>query len=384
MPELAAIAPLPPVRVAPPDPVRLHQLLLELALQRTLHGFEQSTEKIMAQFDCAAWACVLPPSFQAGGRQLFIARGIRSGGPMLSQASRLGFASLFEPAEGRNQVLAQLGREIAPAPGATCQILQVNRDRGGSLILFCYRAPGRPGLSPAEASVLHQVGVIIDRCFQALAEQQEQEFLAGLFRLVGNLHPEGMCIMDTRYRMLFESRKFREHLHLWTHGPDALQNLTLPRQTTLPPVWTQACEKSFQAFRRLPLPPTSSRMVVTQGPLLSLRHPLTDEQWIEGAVRYIACQSSLGVRPYLLLTSTIKEVQSARGGTLQQVAKALQFSRRETQLAALILKGDSTQEIADRLRISVPTVKTHVRNILRKAGVKTRLQFAGLCRQAHG
>ena len=46
----------------------------------------------------------------------------------------------------------------------------------------------------------------------------------------------------------------------------------------------------------------------------------------------------------------------------------------------MILSGAPAQDIANQLKISLPTVKTHISNILRKAGVKTRLEFVGLCR----
>ena len=63
-----------------------------------------------------------------------------------------------------------------------------------------------------------------------------------------------------------------------------------------------------------------------------------------------------------------------------KIAEALGFSRRELELGELILSGAPAQEIATKLKISLPTVKTHIRNILRKAGVRTRLEFVSLCR----
>lgn len=129
------------------------------------------------------------------------------------------------------------------------------------------------------------------------------------------------------------------------------------------------------------MPPVNGRMAVTQGPLSTLRKTVDDESWLEGAVRYLAFQSPLGARPYLLLTCAFRQEETASDGmTLVRIAEKHGFSRRETELAELILRGRSAQEIASQLRIALPTVKTHIQHILHKAGVKTRLQFASLCR----
>ncbi|HVS51480.1 MAG TPA: helix-turn-helix transcriptional regulator [Opitutaceae bacterium] len=173
-------------------------------------------------------------------------------------------------------------------------------------------------------------------------------------------------------------------MHVWNHGLAGWQNLSLPKQSELPAAWRDACGQCFQAFREVKFPPSSGRMVVTQGSLSALKLPLDAENWMEGAVRYLAFQSALGVRPYLMLTCAYRRRQVAQPEvTLERIAEKHSFSRRETELADLILQGCSAQEIGKRLKIALPTVKTHIRHILHKAGVKTRLQFVGLSR-SHG
>ena len=48
------------------------------------------------------------------------------------------------------------------------------------------------------------------------------------------------------------------------------------------------------------------------------------------------------------------------------------LSPREQQVAALICLNYTNSQIAARLNIAIPTVKTHVRNILRKFGLSQR------------
>lgn len=364
------------------DPIALHERLLEVALQRNLSGYDQALRRTVALFELNAWACIFPPSFQAEGHPLFFGHGVNANASRtLAHASRQGLGTLLVDKASEAQVLGALARELAPDPGSRCQVLRIKRERDLGLILFCYRAAGRPEFDAGELESMTRAGRLLDRCFQLLAEQQEQEFLAGLFRLVTNLHPEGMCILDSQLRVLFENRKFREHMHLWNHGQEALQNLTLPRAVELPAEWKAACDNSFQAFRKVTFPPTSGKIIVTQGQVVNLRLPLNATEVLEGAARYLAFQGSLGVRPYLMLTSLVSQQRTVTGLIpVSRIAQVLKLSRRETQLAELILRGASAREIGSRLKISIPTVKTHIRHILRKAGVKTRLQFVGLCR----
>jgi DNA-binding CsgD family transcriptional regulator len=127
------------------------------------------------------------------------------------------------------------------------------------------------------------------------------------------------------------------------------------------------------------MPPTPGRMVVSQSAIMNLNRVVGDSA-IDGAIRYVAFQTALGVRPYAMLTSSQREVAAAGPAPFAQIAEALGFSRREAELGEMILSGAPAQEIANQLKISLPTVKTHISNILRKAGVKTRLEFVGLCR----
>ena len=48
------------------------------------------------------------------------------------------------------------------------------------------------------------------------------------------------------------------------------------------------------------------------------------------------------------------------------------LSRREREVAALLLRGHSNKEIADRCAISEQTVKDHLKHTYRKLGVRTR------------
>lgn len=77
-----------------------------------------------------------------------------------------------------------------------------------------------------------------------------------------------------------------------------------------------------------------------------------------------ATADSLGMRSLLLRIDVLK-----RDGATQD-----QLSNRELDVLRLIADGASNKRIADRLNISVPTVATHVRNILRKTSTRNRTE----------
>ncbi|MGX5818668.1 LuxR C-terminal-related transcriptional regulator [Chitinophaga lutea] len=58
---------------------------------------------------------------------------------------------------------------------------------------------------------------------------------------------------------------------------------------------------------------------------------------------------------------------------------SLRFSKREVEIIRLIAEGKKNDEIAAELFISSPTVKTHRRNILRKAEASTSAELIAIC-----
>ena len=59
---------------------------------------------------------------------------------------------------------------------------------------------------------------------------------------------------------------------------------------------------------------------------------------------------------------------------LDAVATATSITAREQEVLRLLSEGLSNREIADRLCVSVGTIKTHLTNIYGKLGVNSRMQ----------
>lgn len=99
---------------------------------------------------------------------------------------------------------------------------------------------------------------------------------------------------------------------------------------------------------------------------------------LEFYVRLIAIFfAALGAWVGLRLTSKKKNIISAPFSDFklnEDTLKQTGISKREYEVLELIAKGNSNQEIADKLFVSLNTVKTHSSNLFVKLDVKRRTQ----------
>jgi two-component system, NarL family, response regulator LiaR len=118
-----------------------------------------------------------------------------------------------------------------------------------------------------------------------------------------------------------------------------------------------------------------------------------------GESKQIAAAVHAGALGYLLKDSSpddlLLAIRSVHRGTLvlpQDLALKLiqprppaaaldQLTERETDVLRLLAEGQSNQEIARSLHISMTTVRSHVSNILMKLGVSNRTQAALVARE---
>jgi DNA-binding CsgD family transcriptional regulator len=74
-------------------------------------------------------------------------------------------------------------------------------------------------------------------------------------------------------------------------------------------------------------------------------------------------------------------VYSPLGGLSPEFIEKYGLSKREAEVTAVLLKGNSNKAISALLKIEVETVKTHLKNIYLKTGIPGRyalMAFVGL------
>ncbi len=79
------------------------------------------------------------------------------------------------------------------------------------------------------------------------------------------------------------------------------------------------------------------------------------------------------------LFSQIAKAAVHRNGTA--ALEAVRMTQREREVIALIAEGMSNKEIAQRLSVAPHTVKSHVRNVMEKLALHSRLQIAAYAHQ---
>jgi DNA-binding NarL/FixJ family response regulator len=82
-----------------------------------------------------------------------------------------------------------------------------------------------------------------------------------------------------------------------------------------------------------------------------------------------------------LFSQIVNDAGGHRGDTKEDVLEHVRMTRREREVVELIGEGLSNKEIAQRLNIAAHTVKSHVRNVMEKLALHTRLQIAAYSRR---
>jgi DNA-binding CsgD family transcriptional regulator len=94
------------------------------------------------------------------------------------------------------------------------------------------------------------------------------------------------------------------------------------------------------------------------------------------------------VPPFLFLKAFLGKyyahypLEPVREGALAGFFARHQISSREQEIIRLLLEGKSGRDMAEELYVSLKTVKTHLSNIYRKIGVKSRWQLITLIRNS--
>ncbi len=105
------------------------------------------------------------------------------------------------------------------------------------------------------------------------------------------------------------------------------------------------------------------------------------DSWIDPAIARVVLQQARKTQPYTNKSDSTEKEQETReieslDPEYQQVIETYPLTERELEVIELIVAGCNNAQIAEKLYITVGTVKTHVRNILNKLCVDDRTQAA--------
>jgi len=120
-----------------------------------------------------------------------------------------------------------------------------------------------------------------------------------------------------------------------------------------------------------------TKQIETEDLAHAIRETSMGQSWIDPAIARIVLGQ---VRPQPVpvgMVTTEKTVEiRAVDPDYEQIIESYPLTERELEILENIVNGCSNAQIAERLYITVGTVKTHVRNILNKLGASDRTQAA--------
>lgn len=90
-------------------------------------------------------------------------------------------------------------------------------------------------------------------------------------------------------------------------------------------------------------------------------------------IQYRATRRAVGSRRLVLYLAT--QVRPAGEPSAPTAIRGYAFSPREQEIVRLVAQGFTTRDIADELRLSLETVRTHIRNAMGKLRARTRAQL---------
>jgi DNA-binding NarL/FixJ family response regulator len=109
---------------------------------------------------------------------------------------------------------------------------------------------------------------------------------------------------------------------------------------------------------------------------------MKDSSFDEFAANLRAVAAGAKVVPPRATETLVAQIaKEARARKAQEVLEDVRMTPRELEVIELIGEGFSNKEIALRLNIAAHTVKSHVRNVMEKLALHTRLQIAAYSRR---
>lgn len=109
--------------------------------------------------------------------------------------------------------------------------------------------------------------------------------------------------------------------------------------------------------------------------LEALRVTKEGSSWIDPAIARLVISKAKTISPQQQEKANTRQI-GATEPEYEQLMEAYPLTERELEVLHLIVEGASNAEIAEKLYITVGTVKTHVRNILNKLCADDRTQAA--------
>ena len=230
------------------------------------------------------------------------------------------------------------------------------------------RAKHRGAYEPEMLTTLSRALPHLKRMVQIMLRLNDMETRAGVDEALWNRFRHGIVLLENSGRILWSNAAADTMLSrgdgLIVRGgvlqaPVAEDNAALSKLIGEAADTARRC--GFGSGGALALPRESRR------PLAVLVAPFS----IDRAVHNMPLR-----RPAVVVL--INDPECDQRAPVEMLAQLYRLTRRETALAGLLLQGLDLREAAGRLEVSMPTVRTHLRQIFEKTGTRRQAQLVSL------
>lgn len=331
---------------------------------------ERAQEFLRSHYENLKEGHAIPDGFLAHASDAMLGGGLLSAlgepGPSSQVEAPLAF-DLRDIAEPGRALLEHLGwRYVLVLP------LQWGGDMPLSAGIALYRTPAEGAFEPAQLARLDECLPLLRQVYARLMEQEGrngtqieiQGFLSDL--------PVGLLLFDWKWRLLYANEEGYRQTQLWNHAP------------AIPPVGEARID--FRVPRALHEAGDRLRgrwiqdvlgFAVKKGELSErVTHALRKD--MKATVSIAASRDGDKRLPGLLVRYSGMAARAVSGfqPSPSQLSILSQLTPGERNVALLILRGMSNQEIADALHRDITTVKDHLSHIYDKLGIRSRTQLA--------
>jgi DNA-binding CsgD family transcriptional regulator len=180
-----------------------------------------------------------------------------------------------------------------------------------------------------------------------------------LFEILKIRSDPGVLVFDLQGRLLFSNQKAQDL-------PPLLRTREPGR---VPPL-----EEILDLF----LPPGNADFSLAEGANDTLHTILSDLHGVTHAVRAFPIGDNSDGSGATHLLVLIERVVDHRRIVLDATCREFKLTKREKEVVALVYRGLTNREIADKVFISEHTVKVHLKNIMKKMEVNSRQEICAL------
>jgi DNA-binding CsgD family transcriptional regulator len=255
------------------------------------------------------------------------------------------------------------------------KMLFVRRPHRTIAVLGICRTPGQGDFTTVEMKLLRNLYPHFDVALRRIGQIERERVARSAFERFLRHLPLPTILLNWNLRLVYANRAAREFCAAWKYGPEAARNLTC-EGACIPAEILRECEGLKELYRE-PMSNDTPSMVQSTSAVHSSSWPN-----LRAMIQVERLGSAAVARPHFLLQfqdlrgndQTILDSRSTR------LANLAYLTSREGELANLVREGHSNQEIAERVRCSLPTVKKHLHSIFNKLEVPSRSRLMALLR----